>query len=72
MPEFGSEMAESISNVMIRVDNKETDVGYYYMWDTGIFDNRLSGMRKCLNEFFDTEQKPDFSNKVYDYWWDPI
>lgn len=72
MPEFGGEMAESTTNVMIRVDNKETGVGYYYMWDAEKFENRLPMMRECLNEFFDTEKKPDFSDKEKDPWYDHI
>lgn len=73
MPEFGGEMAESKTDVMIRVDNKEKDKGgYYYMWNADKFESRLEMMRQGLNVFFDTEEMPDFSDKEKDPWWDPI
>lgn len=28
-------------------------------------------MRENLNQYFDTEVMPDFSNKDNDAWWDP-
>lgn len=73
MPEFGGEMAESKTDVMIRADNKETDQGgYYVLWDSDKFDSRIQMMREHLNTFFDTEVVPDFKDKDHDPWWDPI
>jgi len=73
MPEFSSELdQDSKTDLMIRVDNKEKNGGYYYLWTPEKFESRLEMMRQNLNTFFDTEEIPDFSEKEKDPWWDPI
>lgn len=70
MPEHGTDMKDTKTEIMIRSDNKED--GWYCMWDTDKFENRVSLMQQCLNTYFDTEVKPDFTDKKTDPWWDPI
>lgn len=73
MAEFGGDQQEGKSDICIRVDNKEKDKGgYYVIWDCDKFESRIQMMRENLNEFFDTEKIPDFSDKAKDPWWDPI
>lgn len=69
MPEHGTNMSETKTDVMVRSDNKED--GWYCMWDCDKFESRVQMMREVLNEYFDTEVMPDFSNKEKDPWWDP-
>ena len=67
-PDFG-DLKEAKSDFKIKVDNKED--GYFYMWDDDKFTNRLFMMRELLNEYFDTGNMPDFSDKANDPFWDP-
>jgi hypothetical protein len=72
MPEFGGEMSESRTDIMVRVDNDEKEGGYYVLWDSDKFESRLEMMRENLNTFFDTEEMPNFDDKDHDPWYDPI
>jgi hypothetical protein len=69
MPEGSTDMADSRTDIMIKDDNKED--GWYNMWDQDKFDSRMMMMRDNLNQFFDTDKMPDFSDKDKDAWWDP-
>lgn len=69
MPSDSSSMAEARTEIFVRVNNKED--GWYNMWDQDKFDSRMMMMRDNLNQFFDTDKMPDFSDKDKDAWWDP-
>ena len=57
------------TEIVVKVDNNED--GYFYMWSTDTFEDRLQMFREMLNEYFDTEKIPDFSDKNQDPFWDP-
>ena len=52
----------------LKVDNHED--GYFYVWDVNKFTTRLDIMRNMLNEFFDTQEMPNFADKACDPFWD--
>lgn len=62
-------MSEARTAICVRVNNKED--GWYTMWDQDKFESRMHMMRQNLNDYFDTEALPDFTNKDKDAWWDP-
>ena len=68
MPDFG-DMKTTKRDFKIKVDNNEDK--YYYMWDLDKFSNRVFMMREALNEYFESGEVPDFSNKDNDPFWDP-
>lgn len=41
------------------------------MWEQDKFESRMHMMRDNLNQYFDTEKMPEFSDKDKDAWWDP-
>lgn len=57
------------TEIIVKIDNNED--GYFYQWNPDKFDDRLHMMREILNEYFDTNNLPDFSNKDNDPFWDP-
>jgi hypothetical protein len=69
MPEFDDISTEQKSIVKIQIDNNEDN--YYYLWDCEKFKNRLYMIRELLNEYFDTNELPDFNDKEEDSFWDP-
>ena len=68
MPDFG-DMKTTKRDFKIKVQNDEDK--YYYMWSLDKFGDRLEMIKEYLNEFFETGNKPDFSNKEQDAFWDP-
>lgn len=62
-------MSEARTSILVKVNNKED--GWYNMWEQDKFESRMHMMRDNLNQFFDTEKMPDFSDKDKDAWWDP-
>lgn len=68
MPEFGT-IAESKTDLMIRVDNDEDK--FYYQWPAGKFTDRMEMIRELLNNFFENGELPDFNDKSQDPFWDP-
>lgn len=68
MPEFAN-LVDSRTDILIKVDNGEDN--YYYQWDTDKFQNRLELMRDHLNQYFEDQTIPDYSDKDKDPFWDP-
>lgn len=68
MPEFAS-LQDSRTDILVKVDNGEDN--YYYQWDTDKFQNRLELMRDHLNQYFEDQTIPDYSDKDLDPFWDP-
>ena len=68
MPDFG-DFKEASREIKIKCDNKED--GYFYMWPTEKFVDRLEMMKEHVNEYFDTNVIPDYSDKSTDPFWDP-
>jgi hypothetical protein len=68
MPDFG-DFKEAQREIKIKCDNKED--GYFYMWPTEKFVDRLEMMKEHVNEYFDTGNIPDYSDKSTDPFWDP-
>lgn len=52
----------------VKVDNHED--GYFYVWPINKFTTRLDIFRELLNQFYDTGEIPDFSDKACDPFWD--
>jgi len=63
------DIGNATTEIIIKVDNNED--GYFYPWNPNKFEDRLQMMRELLNDYFDTNQIPDFSNKDHDPFWDP-
>lgn len=68
MPDFGDLKAEK-RIFEIKVDNRED--GYFYVWDPDKFTNRVDFMRQQFNDYTDTMEMPNFSDKEKDPFWDP-
>lgn len=68
MPEFAN-LQDSKTDILVKVDNGEDN--YYYQWDTDKFQNRLEMMREHLNQYFEDQTIPDYSDKDKDPFWDP-
>jgi len=67
MPEF-STSGERKTELKVKVENKEKD--YFYIWTCDKFEDRLAVMRNDLNNYFDTDKKPDYSNEDEDPFFD--
>ena len=68
MPDFG-DMKTTQRDFKIKVDNNEDK--YYYLWDLNKFSGRVEMMRPLLNDYFESGERPDFTNKENDPFWDP-
>ena len=62
-------MSQGKTEIVIKVDNKED--GYYYEWPAEKFRNRMFLIRDYLDDYFEDEKLPDFSEKDKDPFWDP-
>ncbi len=61
MPDFGDIKAEK-RIFQIKVDNRED--GYFYVWDPEKFVNRVEMMRAMFNEYVESGEMPDFTDKT--------
>jgi hypothetical protein len=68
---FIAKLHEDVSckklEVLIRVDNHEN--GYYYMWTSAKFEDRLNQMRLLLHRYYEYSEVPDFAKA--DPFYDP-
>lgn len=63
------EIGASKTQIIVKVENGEE--GYFYNWNPHTLEDRLHLMRNLINEYFDTNEMPDFSDKETDPFWDP-
>lgn len=71
MPDFGDIKAEK-RIFEIKIDNRESNAGYFYVWNPGKFSDRVEMMRELFNEYVESGgDQPDFSNQNTDPFWDP-
>lgn len=68
MPDFDT-MKDRKRVFQIKIDNNEDK--YFYIWDPDKFVNRIELMRALLENFIETGQIPDFTDKDHDPFWDP-
>ena len=69
IPTNAEDIANQKTSIIVKVDNNEE--GYYYPWGPEKFEDRLMMIREHLNDYFETNQTPDFSDKEKDPFWDP-
>lgn len=63
------DIGSATTEIIVKVDNNED--GYFYPWNPNKFEDRLEMMRQLLNDYFETNEIPDFRDKDKDPFWDP-